>query len=150
MMELPDDPIGGAWLARTANLMPYGQLPVYSQIGGRRSTQVQGQFRLETHQESARPPSTIAAHLQFHLRHEVPHFEFLARLFHYIGPYPIETWVHTEPTGQYARRAAYLYEWLTGEELEVPARIGGNYLTSSPTEIKRFSGGFPPQSASAL
>ena len=31
-----------------------------------------------------------------------------------------------------------------------PAGIQYGSLTSSPTEIKRFSGGFPPQSASAL
>jgi hypothetical protein len=75
-----------------------------------------------------RPAPEPAAHLQFHLRHEVPHFEFLARLFAHTGPNFIQAWVAAEPTGQYARRAAFLYEWLTGQELDVPKRLAGNYV----------------------
>ena len=32
-----------------------------------------------------------------------------------------------EPTGQYARRAAFLYEFFTGRQLPVPAALGGAY-----------------------
>lgn len=74
-----------------------------------------------------RPAAEPAAHLPFHLRHEVPHLEFLSRLFARTGPDVVQAWVETEPTGQYARRAAFLYEWLTGDTLSVPERIGGNY-----------------------
>jgi hypothetical protein len=75
-----------------------------------------------------RPASEPAAHLQFHLRHEVPHFEFLARLFERTGPGFIQLWISAETTGQYARRAAFLYEWLSGNELTVPQRLSGNYV----------------------
>ncbi|THF64801.1 Fic family protein [Pseudothauera nasutitermitis] len=128
MTDLPAEPLGAAWLAHTYGVMPLGRLPVISQAGGRRATQINDGFRLETYTEAMRPAAEPAAHLQFHLRHEVPHLEFLARLFARSGPGFVQAWVAAEPTGQYARRAAFLYEWLTGQMLEVPVRLGGNYV----------------------
>jgi hypothetical protein len=128
MTDLPADPIGAAWLAQSYGVQPLGRLPVTSQMGGRRATQVNDGFRLETYTEAMRPDEKPAAHLQFHLRHEVPYLEFLARLFESSGPAFVQDWVAAEPTGQYARRAAFLYEWLTGNTLVVPERLGGNYV----------------------
>ena len=128
MNPLPEDPLGAAWLANAYGVMPLGRLPVLSQAGGRRATQVNDGFRLETYTEAMRPAATPAAHLQFHLRHEVPHFEFLARLFERSGPDFVQAWIVAEPTGQYARRAAFLYEWLTEQMLERPERLSGNYV----------------------
>lgn len=128
MTELPADPIGAAWSARAHGVVPLGDLAVVSQAGGRRTTQVNEGFRLETYPEAMRPASTPAAHLQFHLRHEVPNLEFLVRLFERTGAEFVQAWVDAEPTGQYARRAAFLYEWLTGQPLLVPERLGGNYV----------------------
>lgn len=128
MNELPADPIGVAWLVKTYQSIPVGRLPVQSQIGGRRVTQVIDGDRLETYPETMRPAAEPATHLQFHLRHEVPHLEFLARLFAKTGGDFIQAWVDAEPTGQYARRAAFLYEWLTNDTLRLPDRLGGNYV----------------------
>jgi hypothetical protein len=128
MTGLPTELIGAAWLAQTYGVTPLGRPPVVSQIGGRRATQVDNGFRSEVYTEAMRPAVEPAAHLQFHLRHEVPHLEFLARLFERSGPDFVQAWVMAEPTGQYARRAAFLYEWLTGKTLAVPERLGGNYI----------------------
>ncbi len=128
MHTLPTDPLGAAWLARTYGVMPLGRWPVISQAGGRRATQLSDGLRCESYPESMRPAATPAAHLQFHLRHEVPHLEFLARLFECSGPGFVQAWVASEPTGQYARRAAFLYEWLTGQQLQRPERLNGNYV----------------------
>lgn len=128
MSDLPDDPIGAAWLTQAYELLLTGRMPVKSQIGGRRATQIINGDRLETYPEAMRPSSEPATHLQFHLRHEVPHLEFLSRLFAKSGPAFVQAWVDAEPTGQYARRAAFLYEWLTEDTLQVPKRIGGNYF----------------------
>jgi hypothetical protein len=51
-------------------------------------------------------------------------------LFERAGPVFIQAWIAAEPTGQYARRAAFLYEWLTGESLQLPERLGGNYVNA--------------------
>lgn len=128
MSDLPNDPIGAAWLAREYLFRPIGHLPVYSQVGGRRATQISEDHRLETYPEAMRPAPHPAAHLQFHLRHEVPHLEFLYRLFTKTGAGFVQAWVDAEPTGRYARRAAFLYEWLTEDTLQVPKRMGGNYV----------------------
>lgn len=133
--EFPADPIGAAWLALTFDVIPMARLPVLSQVGGRRSTQVEDGFRLETYPENMRPDKDLVANLQFHLRHEVPHLEFLARLFSKVGPTFVQAWVSAEPTGQYARRAGFLYEWLTGERLQMPERLGGNYVDVIDDEV---------------
>jgi len=65
--------------------MPLARPPVVSQIGGRRATQVDNGFRSGVYTEAMWPAVEPAAHLQFHLRHEVPHLEFLARLFERSG-----------------------------------------------------------------
>lgn len=130
MSDLPNDPIGATWLAKAYQIVPTSRLPVQSQIGGRRATQISNGDRLETYPETMRPAAEPAAHLQFHLRHEVPHLKFLSRLFATTGPSFVQTWVDNEPTGQYARRAAFLYEWLTEDTLQVPKRMGGNYVNA--------------------
>lgn len=136
MSDLLADPIGAAWLARTYGVEPMGRLPVLSQVGGRRASEINEGFRLETYLEIMRPVATPAAHLQFHLRHEVPHLEFLSRLFAQAGPDFVQEWIAAEPTGQYARRAAFLYEWLTGDLLQAPERLGGNYVDAiDPTKM---------------
>ena len=99
-----------------------------SRIGGRRATEIRGDLRMETYVESMRPSATHVGHLGFHLRHEVTHLEFLARLFKSVGPKPLQDWINAEPTGGYARRAAFLYETLTGAVLAPPSRLGGNYV----------------------
>lgn len=147
-VNLPADPIGAAWLIKEFGVAPLGRLPVMSQVGGRRATSDTDGFRLETFPEVMRPDPDLAAHLLFHLRHEVTHLEFLARLFQISGGEHIQVWVAKEPTGQYARRAAFLYEWLTGTQLHVPANLGGNYvdainsellLTASPDKIEKVA-----------
>lgn len=128
MTDLPDDLIGAAWLANTYSVTPLARLPVLSRIAGRRATHIDEGRRLESYPEIMRPAPEAAAHLQFHLRHEVPHFEFLTRLFERTGPGFVQAWVDAEPTGRFARRAAFLFEWLTDLALKVPERLAGNYV----------------------
>lgn len=122
------DPIGIIWLIKHTNIYPV--LPIYSSssIGTRRQTDRQNGFVHQVYQESMRPDDTIIAHLQFHFRHEIMHLEFLSRLFNDIDPKFIQNWVDSEPTGQYARRCAFLYEFLTDKTLIAPENIGGNYI----------------------
>ena len=133
-IPLPANPIGAAWLAKEFNVRPLGRFPVMSQIGHRRASVVDDGFRMETFPEVMRPGPEFSQHLQFHLRHEVPHLEFLSRLFRVTGPEQLQLWVLREPTGRYARRAAFLYEWLTGEVLHVPENLGGNYVAAIDDE----------------
>lgn len=135
MSEFPVDPIGAAWLATTFDVRPMARLSVLSQVGSRRSTQVEDGFRLETFTENMRPDPDFSSHLQFHLRHEVPNLEFLTRLFTKVGPAPVQGWLNDVPTGQYARRSAFLFEWLTGERLQAPEPIGGKYVDAINADL---------------
>ena len=145
MMNTPiSDPIGAAWLVRYASIELVSPLYVSSSIGGRRQTYKDGDVIHNAYQETARPLDTIIAHLQFHMRHEVLNLELLVRLFEQIGANDVQAWVNAEPTGSYARRMAFLYEWLMDKHLEVPSNIGGNYVdalvtkklvTSSPSQV---------------
>ena len=72
-----------------------------------------------------RPDTTLRGHLTFHLKHEIPHFELLSRLFARCDAVEVAARVAGEPTGQYARRAAFLYEFFTGQQLPVPADLCG-------------------------
>ncbi|NDZ18740.1 cell filamentation protein Fic [Variovorax sp. WS11] len=75
-----------------------------------------------------RPADTFAGHFEFGLKYEEIHLEFFARLFAACGPGPLEQWCRAEPFGQYARRAAFFYEWLTEQRLDVPDLTGGTYV----------------------
>lgn len=128
MHNFISDPVGAAWLVQKYQIPLIADLPIQSQIGSRRDTQSVDGSRLETYPVSMRPSDEPAAHLQFHLRHEVINLEFLARLFAITGPSIVQDWVNNEPTGQYSRRAAFLYEWLTADVLSKPDRLGGGYV----------------------
>jgi len=53
----------------------------------------------------------------------------LKRLFLTTGPAAIEALVKESPTGSYARRIWFLYEWLTQTRLDLPDAAGGRYVT---------------------
>ncbi|MDE0024409.1 MAG: hypothetical protein OXP69_08340 [Spirochaetaceae bacterium] len=73
------------------------------------------------------PPPSLAGHLTFALKHEGLDLAVLKRLFLATGPAPIEAIVRAAPTGAYARRVWFLYEWLTGRRLDLPNADRGAY-----------------------
>lgn len=121
--------IGGAWLVESYELRLVMPLAVQSRIGGRRKTELVDDVITETFVEAMRPTASLRGHLTFHLKHEVPHLEMLSRLFEQLDTAELEAWIQHEPSGQYARRAGFLYEWLTGRELKAGAAIGGAYVS---------------------
>ena len=120
--------IGGAWLAAQAGVELVMPLAVQSRIGGRRSTHVADGITTETYVESMRPSADLRGHLTFHLKHEVLHLEMLSRVFARSDPQELASWISTEPSGQYARRAGFLFEWLTDQELALDALPAGSYV----------------------
>ncbi len=120
--------IGGAWLVANYSIEPVMPLQTLSRIGRRRATQVLEGITTETYVESMRPSATLRGHLTFHLKHEVSHLELLSQLFAKIDPRELTDWVADEPSGQYAKRAGFLYEFLTGKTLEIHAAITGSYI----------------------
>ncbi len=67
-----------------------------------------------------RPPDTLEGQLVFALKWEGIDLGVLAALFKAVEPNEIAAIVRATPTGAFARRTWFLYEWLTGRELDVP------------------------------
>lgn len=75
------------------------------------------------------PEASLAGHLTFALKYEGLDLVVLKRLFAATGPDPIAQLVKAKPTGSYARRIWFLYEWLTGGRLDLPDAPAGNYVS---------------------
>jgi Fic family protein len=87
--------------------------------GVRRTTVDDGRI-IEKYTQSYAPEDTFVGHLKFALRYEPLELGILSAAFRASKPAELEAWVRSEPTGAYARRAWFLYEWLTGKTLNVP------------------------------
>ena len=68
-----------------------------------------------------RPDPTLAGELVFALKWEGVDLAVLAALFKSVPASDIAAIVRATPTGGFARRIWFLYEWLTGRELDVEA-----------------------------
>lgn len=75
------------------------------------------------------PAASLEGHLTFALKYEGLDLLVLKTLFMAVGPGLIEAMVKAKPTGGYARRIWFLYEWLTGEKLDLPDADTGAYVS---------------------
>lgn len=124
-----ENPIGAVWLLQHCKISLVQPLYVLSSLGNRRYTHHYNNYRHEIYQRKQAPNPNIISHFQFYLRHEIIHFEFLARLFDTVSPQIWIDWLKQEPTGQYARKAGFFYEWFTQKTLNIDTiDIGGNYV----------------------
>lgn len=119
---------GYKWLSAHYSIQPVQRFRIESQIGASRRSGISDGFMQEVYPASFRPLPNLQGHLQFALKHESIQLEFLSRLFHAIAPNEITAWIRQEPTGAYARRAGFFYEWLTGRTLDVGDVPAGNYV----------------------
>lgn len=124
------DWIGYQWLVVHYGISPVQAFRTDSALAKTRSTVREDGYVHEYYPPAAKPADTLAGHLTFALKHEGIHLEFLARLFDVIPVLELEDWIAGEATGQYARRAGFFYEYLTGRQLAFPGVVAGNYVTA--------------------
>jgi len=74
------------------------------------------------------PSPSLEGHLTFALKYEGLDLAVLNRLFRAVGAEAITALVRATPTGSYARRVWFLYEWLTGTRLDLPDLSMGTYV----------------------
>ena len=118
-------PAGYAALIDAYNL----QVPLprtLSATGERHRILENGGWRLLTPRHAPRP--TLEGHLTFALKYEGLDLAVLKRLFLALDAAEIEAIVRATPTGRYARRLWFLYEWLTGQRLNLPDATRGDYV----------------------
>ncbi|MCH9000254.1 MAG: Fic family protein [Proteobacteria bacterium] len=97
-----------------------------SAIGQRHRVTEEGGWRILTPRHAPRP--TLEGHLTFALKYEGLDLAVLKRLFLTTGPAAIQALVRAKPTGSYARRIWFLYEWLIGHRLDLPDAAAGRYI----------------------
>lgn len=127
-MENEQESAGYTWLAEAFEVPPVQPFRVRSIISTARSTTASNRFTVETYPAHYQPNASLSAQLTFALKYEGVDLDFLSRLFQVTGPEPIAKWALEEPTGTYARRTGFLYEWLTGSILDEVGDAGGNYV----------------------
>ncbi len=124
------DWIGYRWLAERYGVSAVQAFRTDSAIGKSRVTVREDGYVHDQYPLASRPADTLAGHLTFAFKHEGIHLEFLPRLFEAAPVAELESWIAGEPTGQYARKAGFFYEYLTGRQLAFPGVVAGNYVTA--------------------
>jgi len=134
----PLQPLGNLALARAVGLeQPAKVLRRLTYVGGSRERELirdeDGVQRTERHLPAVYAPPAgdgLLGQVVFALKHEVPHFGLLEAVFRQVPPAEVAAYVAASPTGAYARRIGFLYEFLTGNDLTPllkNVKIGGNY-----------------------
>ncbi|WP_321793354.1 hypothetical protein [Caballeronia sp. J97] len=78
---------------------------------------------------------TPVGHLEFALRHEGVNLEVIDAAFEHIEPEELIARLRATPTGERIRRACFLWEWLTGKELDAGATVRGGYVDLFPADV---------------
>lgn len=74
------------------------------------------------------PGEALGDHLEFALKYDGTNLSILAGLFGVVSKAEFEAYVSSKPTGKYARRLWFLYEFLTGTILDLDDLKQGNYV----------------------
>src|SRR5216683_1641520 len=97
-----------------------------SAIGEHHKVKEESGWRLLTPRHA--PSPDLEGHLTFALKYGGLDLAILNRLFGAVDGGAIEPLVHAKPTGSYARRIWFLYEWLTGRRLNLADAEKGSYV----------------------
>lgn len=98
-----------------------------SPTGGLRSTIREGRVE-SVYPQSYWPGDGTGDHLEFALKYDGPNLGILSALFDAVAEDEITVWITSKPTGKYARRIWFLYEFLTGRRLSLRDLTKGNYV----------------------
>ncbi len=131
-------PVGYAALIEAHSL----QVPMprtLSAIGPRHKEYEQDGWHIYTPRHA--PMASLEGHLTFALKYEGLDLLVLKALFEATGPQPIEAMVKATPTGTYARRSWFLYEWLLGKTLDLPAAEKGAYAEVADPDLQWTAAG---------
>lgn len=91
-----------------------------SQLGSKNRAELHLSAEILTWTPQYLPADTFRGHFEFGLKYERLNFEFFSRVFERVHPQEIADWLKDSPTGAYARRTAFFYEWFTGKTLDAP------------------------------
>jgi hypothetical protein len=119
---------GYAFLIDQHNLsaLPNWHTSSVSPTGTLRSTIQDGQVE-SIFPQSYWPGESTGDHLEFAIKYDGVNLGILSALFDVVSADEIAFWTGSKPTGKYARRVWFLFEFLTGRKLPLPDLTKGNY-----------------------
>lgn len=134
--------IGNAWLKEHFGLriLP---LTYECRLGPQQRTDASTETTRRTFTSQYDPGETAPDNLEFGLKYEPLNLELLAVWFRDHrddAASAIESLVRSKPTGKYARRAWFLFEWLTESRLDLPDARTQNYVDLLEAEAYVTSG----------
>ncbi len=87
-----------------------------------------GDVTVETYPSQYWPGDRLGDHLEFALKYDGINLAILASLFQKADEKEVLEYIESKPTGKYARRVWFLYEFMTGGILPIPDLKRGNYI----------------------
>lgn len=82
---------------------------------------------VESFQQTYYPGDAPLDHVAFALKYDDLSLDVLGQLFSKLPAAEVAAYINAQPNGRYARQIGFLYEFLTGGQLELSRQIGGNY-----------------------
>ena len=120
---------GYAFLVRQFDLLVLPHWHI-SEVGGSKTQRIiepDGRIR-DLFPDSYWPGDLRLDNLEFALKYDGINLEILSEVFNKVDTKELVSWITAKPQGQYTRRIWYLYEWITGKQLEIDDLSKGNYI----------------------
>ncbi|SMC79493.1 Fic family protein [Pedobacter nyackensis] len=121
--------VGSEWLKQHLGLAGY-QLTKRSFIGTQNKTEMAPDGTIDQQFGSKYIPTedSMPAHLEFLLKYDDLNLDFLSAVFAHIDEQELIPYILRSPSGKYSRKLGFLYEWLTGKQLDLYLQPNGNYV----------------------
>lgn len=126
---MPNKPAGFQWLKERYNLSQH-TLTHSSYIGSNESVELTAKGNVEQVYGPKYAPrqDDPLYHLEFAFKYDDLNLDFLKSVFEKIPREEVSEFIQQSRAGKYARKIGFLYEWLTGELLDLPQPVRGNYV----------------------
>lgn len=95
---------------------------------GTHYSKIQDSFVDEVFRTQYWPGKNVGDHLGFALKYDGINLGLLAQIFEKVSQDELTEYIKSKPTGKYARRIWFFYEFLTGKQLPVDDLTSGNYV----------------------
>lgn len=126
---MANQPVGSLWLKQVLRLNHY-RLTHRSFIGPRDKIEMalDGGIVQVYGPKYAPSADSIPEHIEFLLKYDDLSLDFLQAVFAQTNEPELIAFLAKSPSGRYARKIGFLYEWLTGRTLDLDFEPGGNYI----------------------
>ena len=130
-------PAGYAYLLESLELvgMPHWHTSFVSPAGTHRSKVLAGAIE-DIYPVRYWPGDKVGNHLEFALKYDGVNLGLLKCIFEHVPPVELIEYVQSKPTGKYARRIWFFYEFLTNKLLPIDDVTSGNYVDA--LEAKQY------------